>query len=358
MNIAVFISPHGYGHAARASAVMAALHQLNPAIRFDIFTLVPEWFFHNALAGPFRYHPLLTDIGMVQDSALQENIPATRRRLNEFLPFAPDQLAGLAGQLKDLACRLVICDIAPLGIAVARTAGLPSVLIENFTWDWLYQGYLDQDPAMGQFIDYLGDLFQAAEMRVQTEPLCDPQPAALTVPPISRAVRTEPAEIRRRLDLPPEAQVVMVTMGGIAWQYDDLSALEQHPTYYFIVPGAGQAVERRGHLIALPHHSPFFHPDLINASDAVMGKVGYSTIAEVYQAGIPFGYVARPQFRESDFLVAFIENHMPGRPVSAAAFENGSWLAHLPDLLALPRSPRRKINVAEQVAACIAATFL
>jgi hypothetical protein len=34
---AVFVSPHGYGHAARASGVMEALNRHNGA-RFEIFT--------------------------------------------------------------------------------------------------------------------------------------------------------------------------------------------------------------------------------------------------------------------------------------------------------------------------------
>jgi len=36
--IACFISPHGYGHAARAAAVMEALHLLDPGKEFEIFT--------------------------------------------------------------------------------------------------------------------------------------------------------------------------------------------------------------------------------------------------------------------------------------------------------------------------------
>jgi hypothetical protein len=64
--IAYFITPHGYGHAARASAVMAAVHQINAAVRFEIFTQVPEWFFQDSLSGPYGHHALLTDIGLAQ----------------------------------------------------------------------------------------------------------------------------------------------------------------------------------------------------------------------------------------------------------------------------------------------------
>ena len=49
MRIAYFVTPHGFGHAARAAAVMVALQEIDPAIQFDIFTQVPRWFFQDSL---------------------------------------------------------------------------------------------------------------------------------------------------------------------------------------------------------------------------------------------------------------------------------------------------------------------
>ena len=37
--------------------------------------------------------------------------------------------------------RLVVSDAPPLGCAAAAAAGIPSVVITNFTWDWIYEGY-------------------------------------------------------------------------------------------------------------------------------------------------------------------------------------------------------------------------
>ena len=103
----------------------------------------------------------------------------------------------------------------------------------------------------------------------------------------------------------------------------------------------------------LPHRSVFFHPDLVNASDAVVGKVGYSTIAEVYAAGVPFGHAARSPYPESPGLVDFISRQMTGIALSEADFASGRWLAILPKLLELPRQPREASNGSEQIAAYI-----
>ncbi|NMC79506.1 MAG: hypothetical protein GYA59_09120, partial [Chloroflexi bacterium] len=139
-SLAFFVSSHGYGHAASAAAVMAELMAILPGCRLSIFTRTPTWFFEDSLTGPFEYYSQQTDIGLVQDSPLQEDLPATIEALDHFLPFDAHRIDPLAQQLQRAGCRLVLCDVSPLGISVARDAGIPSVLIENFTLDWIYEG--------------------------------------------------------------------------------------------------------------------------------------------------------------------------------------------------------------------------
>ncbi len=97
----------------------------------------------------------------------------------------------------------------------------------------------------------------------------------------------------------------------------------------FLVRGACGELKNRKNLFLLPHHSEYFHPDLVTASDALIGKVGYSTLAEVYYAGIPFGYIARSDFRESPILVCYIENRMQGFAIEDREFYAGSFLSRL-----------------------------
>ncbi len=349
--IAYFISPHGYGHAARSSAVMEAVHDLDPTVRFEIFTQVPRWFFEDSLHRPFGYHSLLTDIGLVQKSPLVEDLPETVKRLDQLLPFDASQIKDLAELVKQLGCQLILCDIAPMGIAVGREAGIPSVLVENFTWDWIYEEYAKYDARLGRYVTYLGELFDAADYRIQVEPVCQHLDADLTTLPVSRKIRSPRQQIRHRLGLPDQAKAVMITLGGVPWKYTFLEQQASQSNTYFIIPG-GTDEQKQIHdnLVLLPHHSDFFHPDLVNASDAVIGKAGYSTVAEVYYAGVPFGYLHRPRFRESQFLTGFAKQHMNGLPISETQFQNGDWLSIAADLLALPRIGHRDARGAQQVA--------
>jgi hypothetical protein len=354
-SVAFFISPHGYGHAARASAIMSALHGRNPSVRFEIFTTVPVRLFQESLTGPFNYHPLLTDIGLAQVSPLRQDMARTLELLDGFLPFRESQITALARRLGTLDCALVVCDIAPLGIAVARAAGLRSVLVENFTWDWIYQDCTDRSGRLGDHARYLASQFLDADYHIQMNPVCRPVACDLSTRPVSRRPVESREDIRSALGVPEQASLVLITMGGIQARHHFLERLTAAlPEIIFVIPGAADTLEVRANLILLPHHSDFFHPDLINAADAVIGKVGYSTLAEVYWAGVPFGYVARPAFRESAVLVDYIGQHCRGIAINAEGFEKGLWLDTVPQLLDLPRIERRGGNGAVQAAAFIA----
>jgi hypothetical protein len=73
-------------------------------------------------------------------------------------------------------------------------------------------------------------------------------------------------------------------------------------------------------------------------------------LAEVYHAGIPFGYIARPHFRESEVLAAYVDRQMSGLPIAASQFESGELWSLLPKLLTLPRLNHPEPNGADQAA--------
>jgi len=348
--IAYFISPHGFGHAARASAVMAELHKADSSWHFEIFTRVPRWFFADSLDGAFAYHSLITDVGLVQKTATSEDLPQTIERLSAMVPFRAELIDKLARQIRRLGCELVVCDISPLGIAVGQAANLPTVLVENFTWDWIYQGYVHAEPRFAEHIAYLRRVFRRADYHVQTEPVCHRQSSTdLFTSPVARQARTSRKKIREQLGIPRDAKLVLVTMGGVPGQYEFLHRLQEQRKVYFVVPGSERKI-KRGNVILLPHRTKFYHPDLVNASDVVVGKLGYSTVAEVYHAGTPFLYVSRPMFRESKVMEKFARNQMHGALITDTQFANGDWLRRLPEVLSLPRIERDEENGAGQVA--------
>ena len=330
---------------------MNSIREQLPSVCFEIFTRVPLWFFNKSLGAGFHYHEVLTDIGLVQTSSMEENLPETIHQLEGLLPYRPALVRALAQQVREAACEMVLCDVAPLGIAVAREAGLPSVLEENFTWDWIYEGYLTSEPRFAPFIAYLHEAFASAGTHIQTEPACAYSPDAdLLSNVVSRKPRTSPGITRERLGVPQDAPMVMITMGGIVTQYPFLDRLENSSNVRFLIPGGSEHYEQRGSLVLIPHHSDFYHPDLVEASNAVIGKLGYSTLAEAYAAGLPFAYVPRERFRESPPMAKFAREAMGAVELAEERFFSGAWLDLLPELLARPHQKPTGPNGADQIA--------
>jgi len=352
-SIAYLVSPHGFGHAARACAVMAAVHRLAPSVRFDIFTTIPPLFFKESVSGPFRCHSVLTDIGLVQKSAFEEDIRKTAQELDRFLPFPRLVLENLSTTLVRLNCLLVICDIAAIGIAAAKKAGIPSMLVENFTWDWIYEGYTDRSPQLARHIEYLRRLFKAADFHIQAKPVCRRNIPDIVVPPVSRKMKTKKKDTRKTLGIPSGGKAVLVSSGGIPEEYDFYETLREEKDISFIIAGVGKTIRNSGNIITLPHHSGFYHPDLVNAVDAVVGKAGYSTLAEIFHAGIPFGYISRPDFREARVLSAFIEEEMTGLEIKEDDFRTGNWVYDIHDVLEKKADHRPSENGADRIAAFI-----
>ena len=332
---------------------MEALHGLAPRVDFDIFTEVPQWFFADSLSCKFLYHPLQSDVGLVQKTPFASDLLQTLKLLDDFYPPKTDIVDSLSGMLKHRKSTLVICDISPLGIVAAKRAGIPCLLVENFTWDWIYEDYVAEHEGFLKHINYLKAVFSSADHRFQTQPVCNPCNADLTTSPVSRKHRTPSPAVRKELGLDAESKVVLVTAGGIPSQFPSLEKFSGDKGLFFLIPGAIEKMKIQGHVILLPHRSGFFHPDLLNASDVVVGKAGYSTLAEVYWAGAPFGYVNRRGFRESGPLARFIERNMRGMAIPQEEFHEGSWVSKIAELFSMKRLPPGGVNGSEQIARAI-----
>jgi len=329
---------------------METMHGLDPKTRFEIFTKVPRWFFAQSLSREFGYHRMEVDVGLIQESPLRTDFNATLCRLEEFYPPDPAKISLTARILRARDCRLVMCDISPVGILVAKEAGIPSLLVENFTWDWIYRSYMHTFEAFGKHAEYLEEIFSSVDYLIQTGPFCVPKGADLTTRPVSRRVRTGSAEVRNELNIPQEAPLVMITLGGVPARIPFLDHLKGFPGVYFLIQGGNRAEEFDGKIIVLPYRSNLYHPDLVNASHVVIGKVGYSTLAEVYHAGVAFGYIPRQDFPESRALVSFIREEINGIPIGEEAFFEGLWLSRLEDLISYPPLNRPGPNGSDQIA--------
>ena len=338
LNVACFATSHGFGHATRAVAVLQALARSSPGLSVNVFSTLPEWFWTKNLSPDvsFRAHRLETDVGLVQQTPFEHDLELTIARLGSFLAFQDEGLENARNVLRKSETDLILCDVSPLGLALGKELGIPSILVENFTWDWIYGAYLEADSRFGPCIEQLGELFRSAALRIQTEPLCERMQEHPLVPPIFREFEQSPERILERLDLPAGSRYLLVTTGGIPHEYSFLERLKGRKDVHFVVTGSFSQLEREENLTLLPHRSDFHFPDLVRGSSGVVGKVGYGTVAETWGAEVPLFAVYRDNFRESGRIRTFVEKNLHQLEATETDFLNGSWIERVDELLALP----------------------
>ncbi|PIE56021.1 MAG: hypothetical protein CSA34_06310 [Desulfobulbus propionicus] len=345
IRVGVCVTPHGFGHGARACAVMLALRQVVD-VHFIVLSDLPSWFFEESLGSGYTYCRMATDVGLIQTTAFAEDLPATLKALAAMYPLEDAQVTAAVRCFA--GCRLIIADIAPLGIVAAGKLGVPSVLVENFTWDWIYSGYQRRFPGFSPYIDWMEAVYAQATYHVQAAPVCRKVAGAFQAEPLARPRREGREQLRTRLGLTTGQRAVLLTMGGIADDPLPLEHMAEQGATIFFLRSAGRQEAVPENVRVLSRSASFYHPDLVDAVDVVVGKLGSSTLAEVYQAGTPWGYVSRKHFAESVPLARFVEEHMQGRAITCQAMQDGTWLESVDRLLehAGPRRPGKTGNQA------------
>lgn len=140
-------------------------------------------------------------------------------------------------------------------------------------------------------------------------------------PLITRKIRN--SELRKELQIPENHKVLLLGFGGHATEWH----LQDHflpQGWYCLVLRASPDLMPSERFRSLPHD--VYVPDLIHASDVVLGKVGYGFVSETISGGTPLVYVPRVYWAEEDYLVNVIKDkYHAALPISLDEFNQGNW---------------------------------
>ncbi|KAF9048554.1 hypothetical protein BJ165DRAFT_1460527 [Panaeolus papilionaceus] len=135
-----YCSGHGYGHATRVSAF--ARHLLsNEETETPIVYIVssaPRRIFADSILCGARYRNAAIDPVIVQPLAYHVDRRRSVDVLKEFLDKKDELVGEETKWLRQVGAHAVLSDAAFLGCLAAKRAGIPSVLITNFTFDSVY----------------------------------------------------------------------------------------------------------------------------------------------------------------------------------------------------------------------------
>jgi hypothetical protein len=342
--IAIYASGHGFGHAARMSALLEVLQPtLGDDFALHVRSDAPTWLFQET-APEVIVHPVAADPGILQRNALDVDLHATVEAHRSHLEAWPSLLERESGWLRETGVVLVIADVSPLACAAAARAEIPAVAVSNFGWDWILEPYCAEAPELETAVERYGQAYAGAEClyRLPLHGFLPTFEPVVEVPHLVRPSRLEAAEVRQRLGLSSEDDrpLVLVSFGGFSRDTLVKAGGAESGLRDFVFAGFAERPEGfQGTWHALPHPSPISHPDLVAAADVVIGKAGYSTVAEVLAQRTRFLHVPRPDWAEAAILTAGLERDGCTLPIGRHDFFACRWRTPLEAILAKPLPP-------------------
>ncbi|CDO74499.1 hypothetical protein BN946_scf184979.g54 [Trametes cinnabarina] len=133
-----YCSGHGYGHATRVSAFASHLLRLDIQPTVYIVSSAPKHVFSDSVALGVLYRNANIDPVIVQPLAYRVDRRKSVEVLEHFLSEKDRKVADESQWLRSINADCVLSDAAFLGCLAANEAGVPSILITNFSFDSVY----------------------------------------------------------------------------------------------------------------------------------------------------------------------------------------------------------------------------
>lgn len=313
--LAVYVSGHGYGHATRTAEVLRAVRERAPRLPIIVCTSAPAPLFEDVVAAPLSVRFVECDVGLVQKDALTIDEAGSAAAVREFLAGFDALVAREAAWLRVAGARLVLGDIPPLAFAAATAAGVPSIALGNFSWDWIYRHLADRQPSLREASRHAAAAYGNATLllRLPFTGELSVFPRIEDVPLVVRKPAVGKPEARARLGL-DERMVVLLSFGGVGMPGLDPAAFARLPEYRFLLTGnagAGAAPNLRrldGRDLTA---AGLGYPDLVGAADVVVSKPGYGIVTDCIGARTRLVYTDRGDFPEYPVLVREMPRYLP-----------------------------------------------
>ena len=327
-----YTSSHGFGHAARDVELIRTLLARRDDLHVVVRTMAKPSLFDPIAGDRVTLQPIETDTGLTQIDSLRIDEEQSAREAGRFYATFDERADVEAAALRAARADLVVGDIPPLAFAAADRAGVPSIAVGNFTWDWIYSAYDAFDRLAPDAIPVIR-LAYAHATRALRLPLHGgfAPMAAVTadIPLIARASTRDRAETRRTLGVGDDRPVVLPSFGayGAALPLDALRGLDRIT-------------------VLDPARVPdgYRYQDLVAAADVVVSKPGYGIVSECVANGTALLYTSRGRFVEYDLFVDEMPRMLRCRFLPQDDLFAGRWAGAVHALLAQP-APRERPRI-------------
>ena len=345
--VCYYITGHGLGHATRCIKVIEYL--ISVGIQCDVVTnLNILSFIQKNLSVESQHkitlHGRVLDGGAVQTSPLTVDPIAT---LNNYIPIYEQHEILVQKEITFLIEKkidIVLCDATPLACRAGHLAQCKVCVISNFTWDYIYTEILAaairdtptdiEEVVLSQYravVQSCAEDYSYVDLYLQLPgenpvPSGIPAHRVIPMPLLARHANLSRREARKQLKILPSTNVLLLCFGGFQSHF--------HLCDHFLPKGwiclslfsnpEDMPSER---FISLPADT--YVPDILEASDVVLGKLGYGLLSECLATAIPLLYIRRSYWPEEPHLVHYMRSQQGCISVEEHDFLHGKWELYL-----------------------------
>lgn len=347
---AYYVTGHGFGHATRVVEVVRNLIAAGHDVH--VVTGAPDFVYTSEIQSPRLFlRKLVLDCGAVQADALTVDRLASLQKYSETAVQPRDSiLATEVEWLYSIKADLVVSDVVPVACRAAAEAGIRSVCVTNFSWDFIYAEYVMAAGYHHRSIVWqIAEDYSHCEFLIRLPGYC-PMPAfrdVIDVPLVVRRLHKSRKEVRKELRIGEDVKLVILNFGGqpAGWKLKE----DYLPSGWLcLVCGASDTQELPPNFLKLPKDA--YTPDLIAASDCMLGKIGYGTVSEALAYKLPFVFVRRDYFNEEPFLRNMLEFYQSGVEMIRRDLLTGHWKPYLERAISLKPCYEGGINGGEVAA--------
>ncbi len=321
MNIAVYISGHGFGHLAQMAPVLNRIHHIAPDFRFLIRCSLPKTEIQSRLKFNFELETTPVDVGVIQKSAIEEDQQASIKQMHVWVDQMDKQIEQEIKWLSHFNASLVISDISPLAFPTAKALDIPGIGLATLDWHTIYSYWLDADDLI---IKKLAKAYSQCDLLL-TPPMAMHMPVFPNRQDIG-LIATQAAAIINPVAT-DQRKKALVLFGGCGNPPYDLQALANMPDWLFLIPDAPSHSPENVQSI---HFNAELRPiDLMQHIDVVLCKPGYGVLSECWSTSTPIAWVERPDFPEFPMLKEWLDQSFPACGMGRSDFQHGHWQAAL-----------------------------
>ena len=335
-SIAYYITAHGYGHSVRSCDIIRALRQANPDVTIHVVSDLPIDFLRSRLDLPLEaYRAGSFDVGMVQLDSIRVDVEQTLHKLEALMHRRPELIVQEREFLQRQNVGLVVCDIPGIPLEAGTVEQVPTIAVGNFTWDWIYEEFLERDERWRRPIEAYRNGYALTDLLLRL-PFSEPMasfPRQEHIPLVATPGRPRRQELAKSYHMDPAKTWVLLSFTTLDWDPSVIASLEQYTGYEFLTVLPFGWTGRNFH--GIDRHQ-FHFSDVIATADMVVSKPGYGILSECAVNHKTLIYAERTEFREYLILEAALKQVLRNVHIPAAELYRGNLKPYLEAALNAP----------------------